>query len=138
MIRAQRVCSSGKEANTMKWSNQKMYHVELTNIPCSAYQVTEVPERADTYWGLGTASIKVKSNNSVTGSIDATVADMLPLFYRQPDTRQAYILIPITAIETMEAEMRIRFSDNMRYSDLKERIHRVYSAGNKQKTPMGV
>lgn len=121
----------------MKWSNQKMYHVDLTNIPCSAYQVTEVPERADTYWGLGTASIKVCGNNMVTGSIDATVADMLPLFYKEPETKQAFIFIPITAIETIENEMGIKFTHNIRYMDLKRRIHEVYSANNKkQKVPV--
>lgn len=120
----------------MKWSNQKMYHVDLTNIPCCAYQVTEVPERADTYWGLGTASIRVGGNNMVTGSIDATVADMLPLFYKVPGTDQALIMIPITAIETIENEMGIKFSNGIKYMDLKRRIHNTYSADRKQKVPM--
>lgn len=111
----------------MKWSNQKLCHVELTNVPCIKFTVTEVPARADTYWGFGVANIQVGRDNKVTGTIEATTLDMLPIFIRDPgDNTRGYILIPTAMLEGIQNELGDSFRDGLKYEGIKRVLQHKY------------
>lgn len=111
----------------MKWSNQKICHVELTDVPCMRFVVTNVPLTADTYWGLGTANIKVARDNKVSGVIEATVTDILPFFKKDPtDCTRGYILIPTAIIEAIQKELGYNFQTVNNYDNIKKMLWKKY------------